>query len=64
MNLSSATVAISRTRTAEVQKCHQVGFKCTLPTVTIDDYDAWYKAVESCDYEEVPVYRLPEEDYK
>ena len=32
--------------------------------VTIDDYDAWYKAVESCNYEEVPVYRLPEEDYK
>ena len=32
--------------------------------VTIDDYDTWYKAMESCNYEEVPVYRLPEEDYK
>ena len=32
--------------------------------VTIDDYDAWYIAVESCDYNEVPVFCLPEEEYK
>ena len=66
-NLSSATLTIGGTRTAEVQKCHfclQVGFKCTLPMVTIDDYDAWYIAVESCDYDEVPVFHLPEEEYK
>ena len=32
--------------------------------MTIDDYDAWYEAVELCNYEEVLVYHLPLEDYK
>ena len=32
--------------------------------VIIDDYDAWYIAMESCDYDEVPVFCLPEEEYK
>ena len=65
--LSSATVTMSRTRTVEVQKCHFVYRLVTnvvLPTMTIDNYDAWYVSVESCDYEEIPVYCLPSEEYK
>ena len=28
----------------------RVGHKVTLPTETIDKYDAWYESMESCDY--------------
>ena len=41
----------------------RVGYKLNLPTMTIDNYDAWYECVESCDYREVPVYRLPLDEY-
>ena len=41
----------------------RVGYKLNLPTMTIDNYDALYESVESCDYGEVPVYRLPLDEY-
>ena len=41
----------------------RVGYKLNLPTMTIDNYDAWYECVESCDYREVPVDCLPLDEY-
>ena len=41
----------------------RVGYKLNLPTMTIDNYDAWYECVESCDYGEVPVDHLPLDEY-
>ena len=41
----------------------RVGHKVTLPTMTIDNYDAWYESVESCDYGKIPIFELPQDKY-
>ena len=41
----------------------RIGFKVTRPTVPIDNYDAWYKAVESRTYD-VPKLKLSSEQYR
>ena len=41
----------------------RVGHKVTLPTETIDNYDAWYESVESCNYGKIPIFELPQDKY-
>ena len=41
----------------------RVGYKVTLPMMTIGNYDAWYESMESCDYADLPVFRLPTDEY-